>query len=152
MTDWIIWFVIAGVLVMLEMATGTFYLLMIAIGLAAGGLAALTGAGSTLQFITAAVVGAAVTFALRRSRLGKVHKTNSTRDPNVNLDIGQTVAVEEWKSIQEGTSTSRVMYRGAMWDIELDSGEIARPGLFVIREVRGNRLIVANNGLTGHSQ
>jgi membrane protein implicated in regulation of membrane protease activity len=152
MTDWIIWFLVAGVLVMLEMATGTFYLLMIAFGLIAGGLAALAGAGSSMQFIAAAVVGAAVTFALRASRFGKIYKTDSARDPNVNLDIGQTVTVEEWKSPQDAASTARVAYRGAMWDVELESGGIARPGLFIIREIRGNRLIVANNGTTSHPQ
>ncbi|HCN90871.1 MAG TPA: NfeD family protein, partial [Oxalobacteraceae bacterium] len=37
MTDWIVWSVLAGILVILELFTGTFYLLMIAIGFAAGG-------------------------------------------------------------------------------------------------------------------
>jgi hypothetical protein len=45
MSDWMIWFMFAGVLVILEIATGTFYLLMLGIGLAAAGLAALGGAG-----------------------------------------------------------------------------------------------------------
>jgi membrane protein implicated in regulation of membrane protease activity len=152
MTDWIIWFVLAGVLVILEMFTGTFYLLMIGLGLLAGGLAALAGASIAIQFILAAAVGAAVTFALRRSKLGRTHKADAARDPNINLDIGQTVAVEEWKSIPGGMCTARVMYRGAMWDIELAQGEAAQPGSFVIREVRGNRLIVANSGSTGHSK
>jgi hypothetical protein len=39
---------------------------------------------------------------------------------------------------------ARVMYRGAMWDVELEAGAAAQPGSFIIREVRGNRLIVAN--------
>lgn len=33
MDDWMTWFVLAGVLVVLELFTGTFYLLMIAVGL-----------------------------------------------------------------------------------------------------------------------
>jgi hypothetical protein len=35
------------------------------------------------------------------------------------------------------------MYRGALWDVELAPGVTATPGQFVIREVRGSRLIVA---------
>jgi membrane protein implicated in regulation of membrane protease activity len=146
MSDWMIWFVFAAVLVILEMATGTFYLLMLGIGFAAGGLVALTGAGAEWQFLAAAVVGAAVIFALRKSRYGKMRKIDTARDPNVNLDIGQSVVVDEWTSIHDGVCRARSMYRGAQWDIELAPGSVARPGSFVIREVRGNRLIVANNG------
>ena len=56
MTDWMIWFAVACVLVVLEMATGTFYLLMIGIGTAAGGLAALGGMGVPEQCLIAAAV------------------------------------------------------------------------------------------------
>ena len=52
MTDWMIWFAAACVLVILEMATGTFYLLMIAIGAAAGGIAALSGVAGTGQCLS----------------------------------------------------------------------------------------------------
>lgn len=144
MADWIIWFVAAGIVVVMEMFTGTFYLLMIGIGLAAAGLAALTGAGSALQFIIAAVVGVIATFALRHSKLGRFNKTEASRDPNVNLDIGQTITIEEWRTSEGSRSVARVMYRGAMWDVELAHGAAARSGPFVIREIRGSRLIVSN--------
>ena len=144
MTDWIVWSVLAGILVILELFTGTFYLLMIAIGFAAGGFAALAGAGNPLQTIIAAAVGVAATYALRRSKLGKFNKTNSARDRNVNLDIGETLTVDEWKPGVDARHTARVMYRGAMWDVELEHGAQARPGLFMIREIQGSRLFVAN--------
>jgi membrane protein implicated in regulation of membrane protease activity len=139
MADWIIWFVVAGALVILEMFTGTFYLLMIAIGLAAGGAAALAGATGAVQLVVGALVGTAATVSLHRSRFGKMNRTEASRDVNVNLDIGETVTVTEWKA-----GTARVMYRGAMWDVDLDAGAAAQPGSFIIREVRGNRLIVTN--------
>jgi hypothetical protein len=86
------------------------------------------------------------TFALRRSRFGKFDRTNASRDVNVNLDIGETVNVSEWNQDADGgPATARVMYRGAMWDVNLEPGAAARPGSFIIREVRGNRLIVTNN-------
>ena len=143
MADWIVWSVLAGIVVILELFTGTFYLLMIAIGFAAGGLAALAGAGNPLQTIVASVVGVIATYALRRSKLGKSNKTNSARDRNVNLDIGETLTIQEWKQDTDG-HTARVMYRGAMWDVELEHGAQAEPGSFTIREIRGSRLIVAN--------
>lgn len=42
----IVWFTLAVLLVIGELMTGTFYLLMVAIGLLAGGLAAWPGWGS----------------------------------------------------------------------------------------------------------
>ena len=151
MTDWINWLVLAGAVVILEIFSGTFYLLMIAIGLAAGGLAAWLGAGNALQFGVAAVVGVIATYALRHSRFGKIHRPNAARDPNVNMDIGQTIGIGEWNSAG-GKPTARAIYRGAMWDVELEHGATAEPGLFIIREMRGSRLIVAGTASHDKSQ
>jgi membrane protein implicated in regulation of membrane protease activity len=144
MADWIVWFVLAGVIVICEIFTGTFYLLMIGAGLAAGGIAALLGANNPAQLATAALVGVAATYALRRSRWGRRPSTDAARDPNVNLDIGQTLAIENWSGNGSGTDATRVSYRGAQWDVELAPGAVAKPGIFVISEVRGSRLIVSN--------
>jgi membrane protein implicated in regulation of membrane protease activity len=139
MADWINWLVAAGVLVVLELFTGTFYLLMIAIGLGFGALAALAGLSAPAQTIAAAVVGVVATGLLHRSRLGRPARTDAARDPNVNIDIGQSVKVEQW---QDGRA--RVMYRGALWDVELGAGALPEAGNFRIVEVHGSRLIVAN--------
>jgi membrane protein implicated in regulation of membrane protease activity len=152
MADWITWFIAAGILVTFEMFTGTFYLLMIALGVTAGGFAAFVGAGDPIQYIVAAVVGAAATYALRRSNLGKAPKNNPARDPNVNLDIGQTLVINEWKDDQGKGCTARAMYRGAMWDVELAHGATAQPGAFLIREIRGSRLIVSNHQTSDNTQ
>jgi membrane protein implicated in regulation of membrane protease activity len=139
MSDWSYWLAAAGVTVILELFSGTFYLLMIAIGLVAGAVVAFLGLGEVVALLVAAVVGVAATFLLRRSRYGKQQqRVQAERDPNVNLDIGQTVNVPAW---QDGAA--RVMYRGALWDVELAPGSIAAPGPYTIREVRGSRLIVA---------
>ncbi|ABR90796.1 Uncharacterized conserved protein [Janthinobacterium sp. Marseille] len=151
MTDWMIWFAVACVLVILEMATGTFYLLMIGIGTAAGGLAALGGMGVPEQCLIAAAVAAFATFALRRSKFGRPDHTDAARDPNVNLDIGQTLEVGEWHQINASSYTARVMYRGALWDVELAESESPVPGKFIIREVQGSRLIVRNSDATAHA-
>jgi membrane protein implicated in regulation of membrane protease activity len=142
---WLSWMTAAGVLVVLELFTGTFYLLMIAIGVGVGGLVALAGAGAPLQAIAAAVVGVCATGLLRRSRFGRQARRagqaghEAARDPNVNLDIGQRLTVPAWND-----GRARVMYRGAPWDVELGQGATALPGDFCIVEVRGSRLVVAN--------
>lgn len=138
MSDWINWAILAGVLVIAELFTGTFYLLMIALGMLSGAAAAALGAPLSLQLAVAAVVGAFATELLRRKRQEKGSR-DAERDPNVNLDIGQLVRVDTW---QDGRA--RVMYRGAMWDVELAPDAAARPDDYRIAEVRGNRLILAN--------
>jgi len=40
MSNWMVWSLLAGAVVILEMLTGTFYLLMVALGLLAGAIAA----------------------------------------------------------------------------------------------------------------
>jgi membrane protein implicated in regulation of membrane protease activity len=139
MADWMDWLVAAGVLVILELFTGTFYLLMIAIGLAAGALVALAGPGVPAQAIVAAVVGVLATGLLHRSRFGHPARTDAQRDRNVNLDIGQRVTVPAWDN-----GRARVMYRGALWDVELTHGVPPHAGEFRIVEVHGSRLVVAN--------
>jgi membrane protein implicated in regulation of membrane protease activity len=131
-----VWLALAGMLVILEMFSGTFYLLVIALGMVAGALAAWLGLSAEVQILLAALVGAAAALAVRRRR---PRKTDSARDPNINLDIGQSLHVSHW---HEGAA--RVMYRGALWDVELAHGAHARTGQFVKREVRGSRLIVSN--------
>ena len=139
MADWIYWLVAAGVLVALELASGTFYLLMIAIGLAFGALMALAGFSVPAQTIAAAVVAVAATGLLYRSRLGRPARGDAARDPNVNMDIGQAVRVDEWHD-----GRARVKYRGALWDVELGHGAIPEAGDFRIAEMHGSRLIVVN--------
>ncbi|HEY5971091.1 MAG TPA: NfeD family protein [Pseudoxanthomonas sp.] len=143
MQAWTVWAAMAGALVILELFTGTFYLLMIALGLLAGMLAAWMGAALSVQLVSAAVVGAVATGALHRSRFAHAAKGDSARNRDVNLDIGEALAVPHWHTAPDGRCTARVHYRGAQWDVELAPGLPCVPGQHTIAEVRGNRLIVA---------
>ncbi len=136
LSGWIWWMVLAFGLLILELLSGTFYLLVIAVALAAGGVASLAGVEFTLQLVVAAVVGFAGALWLRRSRLGRL-KTEG--DALQNLDVGQVVRVESWRD----GSTARAQYRGAEWDVQLAPGETAAPGEYVIQAVQGSRLVVA---------
>lgn len=151
MAGWVMWMLAAGVLVVAELVTTTLYLLMVAIGLAVGSVVALMGFGVEWQLLIAAVVALTATYVLRRSKFGRRTRVKAERDPNVNLDIGQSITVEHWQH-DAGTNgaggggyTARVKYRGAMWDVELAPAANAGAGLFFIHEIRGSRLIVGNS-------
>ncbi|CAG9182050.1 hypothetical protein LMG23992_04647 [Cupriavidus laharis] len=133
------WFVAVVALVIAELATGTFYLLMVALGLAAGGLAALSGLAPPAQTLVAAVVAVIGIAVLRRSRFGRQRRGNAAADPGVNLDIGQELEVPAWDVYRR----ARVPYRGADWTVELVPGAEPAPGRFRIVEVRGATLIVS---------
>jgi membrane protein implicated in regulation of membrane protease activity len=152
MADWSIWILLGGVLIAAELFTGTFYLLMLALGMIAGGIVAYAGLALEWQLILAAIVGIAATVALRRSRFGKLRKEAAERDPNVSMDIGQLIAIDTWQRIGDDAYTARVPYRGALWDIDLERGSNPLPGQFRIQEIRGSRLIVSNaNSGAGHT-
>ena len=70
MAEWMVWLVVAGAVVILELFSGTFYLLMIAIGILAGAAVAYAGGTLEVQLIVAAVVGLLATVTLRHSKLG----------------------------------------------------------------------------------
>ncbi|MGV3741478.1 MAG: NfeD family protein [Burkholderiaceae bacterium] len=151
MADWTVWLIVAGILIGLEIFTGTFYLLMVGIGFAAGGLMALLGGAQPLQFLIATVVGILATIFLRRKR-GISDTENAASDPNVNIDIGQTISVSKWHDLGNGNYASRAMYRGTMWDVDLMRGSLPGAGLHVIREVRGSRLLVSTYSLDSNRE
>ncbi|OLL30651.1 NfeD family protein [Burkholderia sp. SRS-W-2-2016] len=131
------WWIGAGVLVVLELTSGTFYLLMIAFGFVAAALAHIAGANADVQFAVAAVVALAAVVLLRRSRFGRRKREHASRNPDVNMDIGQTVSVPAWQGRK-----ARVNYRGAAWDVELADGEPEDAQNYEIRELRGSCLVV----------
>lgn len=132
-----VWWLLTGAAIVVELLTGTFYLLMLAIGLAAGALAAHAGASTPLQFVTAAVVGgtAVTAWHLRRDR--RRHEP-ANANPDVNMDIGETVQVHGWN--EDGTAT--VKYRGANWTVVAVDGIVHGTGPHRVREVVGSRLVV----------
>ena len=135
----IVWFTLAVLLVIGELMTGTFYLLMVAIGLLAGGLAAQAGLGVPGQAVRAALVAVIGIAGLWRTRFGHAARENAARNRNVNLDIGEMLRVDAWSPERR----ARVQYRGAEWDVELAPPAPATGGEFRIVEVRGNVLVVA---------
>jgi membrane protein implicated in regulation of membrane protease activity len=146
MADTTMWWVLAGGAVALELASGTFYLLMLAVGLAAGAVAAHLGLGPTEQMLAVAVIGGGSVLAWRsyRQRSGANAPLKAEANPDVNLDIGGTVQVDAWQP--DGTAS--VHYRGATWTVAWQTGQAGTapsPGQHRIVAVSGSRLIVERN-------
>jgi membrane protein implicated in regulation of membrane protease activity len=138
MAGYVWWFVIGFGLLVAELLTGTFYLLVIAVAMGAAGVAALAGAPFSLQLVIAAGIGLGGSLWLRATKWGRrLHERGDDRVQN--MDIGQSLRVDQWTPAR----TARANYRGSIWDVELAPGELAVPGDYVIREIQANRLIVA---------
>jgi membrane protein implicated in regulation of membrane protease activity len=134
-----IWWVLAGVVVVAELATGTFYLLMIALGLAAAAVTAHLGSPLAAQIAAAAIIGGGATalWHWRRFRNPRSAPASSNRD--VNLDIGAHVLVDAWAADR----TTRVNYRGAGWPARLAPGAAPMSGQHEVVAVEGNWLVLS---------
>ena len=102
---------ITGLLVAAELLTGTFYLLMLAIGGVAGALAAHAGLGLSGQLVSGGVTGGVavlISYLVRRRRPGD---PSPRADRSVNLDVGETVQIDDWGA----DGTAQIRYRGAPW-------------------------------------
>ncbi|QNP49132.1 NfeD family protein [Diaphorobacter aerolatus] len=133
-----LWWIAAGITVAAELLIGSFYLLMIALGLAAGGLAAYMGLGFTGQVLIAALVGALAVLACYFVRRARPGDPSPRADRSVNLDIGETVIIDAWAS----DGTAQVKYRGANWTAIHRPGITPATGTHRVSELVGNRLLV----------
>ena len=139
MTSATLWWIAAGAAVAIELATGTFYLLMIALGLASAAVAAHLGFGDSAQIALAAIIGSGATALWHWSRKRHPHSAPARENRDVNLDIGEAVQVAQWAEDR----TARVTYRGAGWTARLKHGCAAAPGPHEVIAVEGNWLVVA---------
>lgn len=132
-----IWFGVAALFLLLEMATGTFYLLLVALGLVASGMAAYAGVSLVWQIISALIVSLIGLVVLHHARQSKGYvPTQANR--NVVQDIGQSVIVDAW----DETGQARVFYRGANWSARIDVDQPIHPGEHYIQAVQGLTLIL----------
>lgn len=132
------WWIAAGALVAAELASGTFYLLMLAVGMTAGALAAHAGVDVAAQLVLAALVGGGAVLALRARRGRGPAPAPAASNRNVNLDIGSQVHVSHWA----GDGTARVQYRGTAWSVRYLGSGVPSAGNYVIRALDGNCLLV----------
>jgi membrane protein implicated in regulation of membrane protease activity len=132
---WIWWLAAIG-LVVAEMFSGTFYLLAVATGLCAAGIAAYLGVAENGQALIAALLCTASVVALYFWK----RKATQSAQSNFAYDIGQTVRIAAWTDARH----ARVHYRGAEWDAKLSSqatSDSARE-VWRIKEIVGSLLII----------
>jgi membrane protein implicated in regulation of membrane protease activity len=135
MSAYWVWWIAAAALVAAELLTGTFYLLVIGIAVAFGGVAAWLGANAPIQWLTACVLGFSGIASLERWKRGR-----GAVPPQRALDVGQMVRVQSWGPDR----TARVSYRGSTWDAELATPDTPQGETMYIAATRGSVLILSD--------
>ncbi|QEL55663.1 NfeD family protein [Chromobacterium paludis] len=105
------WLGSALVALILEFMSGTFYLLVVAVAMACGGLAAWLGAPELWQWLIASLSGV-IGVTLVRQRRRRLAKPSQPQD---DPDWGRQVEILAPTS----PGHARIHYRGAEWDAEL---------------------------------
>ncbi|NYT66285.1 NfeD family protein [Alcaligenaceae bacterium] len=132
-----LWFGAAALFLLMEMASGTFYLLLVALGLVASGTAEYLGLPLEWQIISGLIVSLVGLVVLHRCRKSKGYLPTQS-DADVVQDVGQSVMVESW----DEHGMARVFYRGAHWSARIDVNQPVQPGEHYIHAVQGLTLIV----------
>ena len=118
---YLIWIVLGFLLIIAELLTGTFYLLVMGIGAFAGAAIAWGGGSFFLQAFGAcavALLGTGVVLYLTPKRA-------ATASDNL-LDRGSPVELELW--VDSATGLARVKHRGASWEARVVSASRPTPG------------------------
>ncbi len=136
METYLVWLAAGFALVIAELVTGTFFLLVLGIAAFAGSASAWFGLGFWLQALCAAAVAIAGVFWVRQHRKTMPHSDMAS------LDVGQAVAFDAWVSREQGAA--RVKYRNTLWDAEVEGErELDHGQVLFIHAVDGNTLKVS---------
>ena len=134
----VIWAVTGLVLVIVELVTGTFYLLMLGIAAFGAALAAWLGLPFSAQTIVAVLISAVGCYGVH------AYKAKNRAQQMAPIDSGMPASFEAW--LDAGARLARVRYRGASWDARVEGGEAMEPGVTVyVLATDGNTLRVAKN-------
>ncbi len=147
MDIYLIWWIGAVLLVCAELATGTLYLLMVALGLLAGGISAWLGHDFLTQCLITALLAGLGCWVVKQKSLGQPDRVESHRNRDVHIDLGNQVLVSAWHA----DGTAQVQYRGAVWSAVLDKSSAqasATMGMHQIVAMQGNRLVLQPNSTT----
>ena len=130
------WLIAGVALIVAELVTGTFYLLVLGIAALAGAGVAYLGGSLLAQAIVAAVVAVA--------GVVWVHRNRQTINPKrmQALDFGQPATFESW--INKSAGHARVRYRDTLWDAQVAGEASGEPGeILYITSVDGSTLKVS---------
>jgi membrane protein implicated in regulation of membrane protease activity len=139
MQDYLIWVIAGFALVIIELMTGSFYLLVFGMGAFAGALAAFFGAPFLVQVLAAGLVAIAGGGWVHRW-----HKSHNRNPESANaIDIGQPVTFERWLS--KSARVARIRYRGTDWEarVQPSAAEPEAGSTLYIRAQEGSTWVVA---------
>ncbi len=136
MAIYLMWATAGFALIIAELLTGTFYLLVVGIAALVGALLAFLGLGIWIQVPAAVAVALVGTVLVHRWWLEHQSGDNPTSD----LDAGQTVELDSW--VNQAAGLARVKYRGSTWDAKVD-GPAAPNAVLYIRQRNGGLLEVS---------
>ncbi len=135
MEPYIPWAILGFVLVIAELFSGTFYLLMLAVAAFGASAAAWLGQGFPVQSIVAGVVTAAGAYFVHAWR------ARNAKEQMKPVDAGQPASFESW--VDRNARLARVRYRGASWEACVDGDQALEAGSVVyVVTMRGNTLQV----------
>ena len=136
MEHYLVWLIAGVALIVAELVTGTFYLLVLGAAALVGAAVAYGGGSLLVQVIVAGVIAVAGVFWIR----GRTRAMKTPAMPA--LDIGQPVMLDAW--VNRDDRLARVKYRDALWDAIVDGEFRGEAGeVFYIQAVDGNLLRVA---------
>jgi membrane protein implicated in regulation of membrane protease activity len=133
--DWL-WAILGFALIIMELLSGTFYLLMLAVAAFGAAVSAWLGHSFAAQAVVATIVAAAGCYGVH------LYRAKNDAKQMAPIDAGQPASFENW--IDQPAGLARVRYRGASWDAVVEGGlQAVAPGsvLYVIR-ADGNTLKV----------
>lgn len=129
------WAILGLSLVIIELVTGTFYLLMLAVAAFGAAGAAFIGQPFSIQAMVCAVVAAAGCYGVH------VYRARNASQQMRHVDAGQPANFESW--VDEGARLARVRYRGASWDAVIEGDAAPQGGaILYVLESSGNTLKV----------
>jgi membrane protein implicated in regulation of membrane protease activity len=132
---YVYWIVAGIVLVIVELLTGTFYLLVLGVAAAGGAALAYLGLPFGAQAGVATAIAVIGAFLVNRYRARTGPGTGHSND----IDVGHRVTLDSWVNESEGLA--RVRYRATLWDAKV-SGERRTGSSFYIRAINGSTLHV----------
>ena len=140
MSPYLYWILAGFLLLIVEMTSGTFYLLVLGLAAFAAALAAWSGATIGAQAGIAGVVALAGVVVVWKMRAGDTPAVSGNA-----LDVGGMVTLKSW--VDRGAGLAKVRYRDAQWEarVALDPGQqVPEPGTTLyIRNSAGNLLEVS---------
>lgn len=134
----IVWLLAGLLLVVVELMTGTFYLLILGVAAGIGSAIAYVGQPFWMQAFIAAIAAVVGGVLVNRYHRGVKASSPATGTD----DVGQSVTIESW--VSEPQRVARVRYRGTVWDADVLGSERVVPGaLLYVVGTEGSRLKVS---------